>query len=660
MRERLIDCGEQYEIFDMAELLAQQLSIQRLIEKALDNFKKIGKNNLTPAKVRSRIQSLKDKWMQMLGGHAALMKVIPEASRATIDYFKEDGLATTEEHYQSALDYMSECLEELEPPVSPNTTLDVSQFRASSSAFSLSHLPPIQLPPFDGNVNDWEQFRNRFTTFIIENKNLNNFAKMHFLTSCVRGRALESIGKIVVTADNFEIAWRKLTSRFENKRKLVNLHLSTLLGLPVMSRESASELQTLQDQVDVAISSLEKLQRSPEEMWHDMLIHIIVHKLDPTTRKAWKLKSNESREPPSFEELISFIESRTRELDDYSTTLPGKSTTKPAFSSKIHVANSYASTAVESSPKVSIATVAASTSTASVLKTKTATASTPCPLCKESHYFSICPQFVRGNPTERRALAKQHRRCFNCLSQNHSVNACKSKYSCRICNRKHHTMLHVNSDSSAFCSTASAPSCQPSLPSESNSEVISLLASTSRLPRVLLATALVVVRVESGVVRALLDQGSEITIITESLAQLLQMKRVKMSVSISAVGCISADFYRYAAQISISPRDSFTPFSTTALILKNLTSYTPKDLSEVSRFPHLVNLPLADPGTNNSDPISIIIGADLYSDVILNGLRRGSSGEPIAQTSIFGWVISGSSRSSSHKSFASSCHSTIL
>ncbi|EFN82699.1 hypothetical protein EAI_17613 [Harpegnathos saltator] len=119
----------------MNEHVAKQNQLRRLILRALDNFKKIGKTNLTPAKVRSRISSLKDSWSRFLDGHATLCKVVPEASQASLDYFRDELFDDTEEAFQSALDFMAESLEELEPPVSPNSSLGQS---------------PIRLPPPGG------------------------------------------------------------------------------------------------------------------------------------------------------------------------------------------------------------------------------------------------------------------------------------------------------------------------------------------------------------------------------------------------------------------------------------------------------------------------------------------------------------------------------
>lgn len=99
----------------MTESISKQMLLQRSIERALDNFKKVGKANLTAAKIRNRIANLKETWTQYQNGHAMLMGSLPAKDRASLDYFKERYFEVTEEAYQSTGDYMMDCLEELEP-----------------------------------------------------------------------------------------------------------------------------------------------------------------------------------------------------------------------------------------------------------------------------------------------------------------------------------------------------------------------------------------------------------------------------------------------------------------------------------------------------------------------------------------------------------------
>ncbi|RLU14665.1 hypothetical protein DMN91_013060, partial [Ooceraea biroi] len=119
--------------------------------------------------------------------------------------------------------------------------------------------------------------------------------------------------------------------------------------------------------------------------------------------------------------------------------------------------------------------------------------------------------------------------------------------------------------------------------SESPTEIKSLLASADRSQRkqVLLATALVTLSSPNGrtaVVRALLDQGSEVTL---------------------------------------------QPSSPRPVIMKNLTSYSPDHGATLNSLEYLSHVEWADPNPASSDPIDILIGADIYGDILREGLLRG-------------------------------------
>ncbi|XP_070527375.1 uncharacterized protein [Cardiocondyla obscurior] len=210
-------------------------------------------------------------------------------------------------------------------------------------------------------------------------------------------------------------------------------------------------------------------------------------------------------------------------------------------------------------------------------------------------------------------------------------------------------MLHVDTDIPRADAAVAAPSPNLDSPVPRSDTVSVNNAVTSKLLRVpkqiLLATARVKLSVTSGhsvSVRALLDQGSEATFISESMAQLLRAKRQRAHINISAVGGIQLGQVRQATTIAVSPLQSDSPsFTVTALILRSLTHYAPRRVTSLSEISHLSDLSWADPDPLSSDPIHVILGADLYGDLILDGVRHGLSGQPVAQRSVFGWLISG-------------------
>lgn len=146
-------------------LVEKQLFLHNTIGRSLDNYKKIGRKNLTAAKIRSRINMLKETWRQFQNNHDDLMRAVPTASRPAMDYFKEEYFELAEDTYSATMDQMNEDLEALVPVVSHNQSVDGRYARSDASALSLSHLPSIRLPPFDGNYADWEAFRDRFTAY---------------------------------------------------------------------------------------------------------------------------------------------------------------------------------------------------------------------------------------------------------------------------------------------------------------------------------------------------------------------------------------------------------------------------------------------------------------------------------------------------------------
>ena len=67
---------------------------------------------------------------------------------------------------------------------------------------------------------------------------------------------------------------------------------------------------------------------------------------------------------------------------------------------------------------------------------------------------------------------------------------------------------------------------------------------------------------------------------------------------------------------------------------------------------HLSKLPLADPGFAQPGRIDILLGADVYVDVLRHGRRNGPPGSPTAFETDLGWVLCGSTGSNSHSTQA--------
>ncbi|XP_046602575.1 uncharacterized protein LOC124296586 [Neodiprion lecontei] len=199
---------------------------------------------------------------------------------------------------------------------------------------------------------------------------------------------------------------------------------------------------------------------------------------------------------------------------------------------------------------------------------------------------------------------------------------------CRVCNGRHHSLLHRNSSSISTAANSGTSQGQAAVaqPAMQNAPISNSASQTG----------------QRIIARALLDQGSESSFVTESLAQQLRLRRHQATIPIIGVGAHQSAVTRGIATLKLQSR-AHTSFScqVEALVLPRLTSYLPSFRLLVEDWPHLRGLNLADPSFAHPSQIDVILGADIYSNIIGQGVRRGAPGTPIAQETQFGWVLSG-------------------
>ncbi|XP_024871902.1 uncharacterized protein LOC112454640, partial [Temnothorax curvispinosus] len=89
-----------------------------------------------------------------------------------------------------------------------------------------------------------------------------------------------------------------------------------------------------------------------------------------------------------------------------------------------------------------------------------------------------------------------------------------------------------------------------------------------------------------------------------------------------------------------------------AHILQTLTNILPSFNAAPQEWPHLTKLTLADPYFLTPRPVDIIIGAESYGQIVKPNIIKRNTLMPIAQLSIFGWLVLGPVDTSSSASAA--------
>lgn len=90
-----------------------------------------------------------------------------------------------------------------------------------------------------------------------------------------------------ISGVNYADAWTRLKERYDNERLIVQNHIKGIFDLPTVKKENSVGIRSVLDGVIKHTRALRALKR-PTEQWDDLLIHIVLNKLDVNTIKEWE------------------------------------------------------------------------------------------------------------------------------------------------------------------------------------------------------------------------------------------------------------------------------------------------------------------------------------------------------------------------------------
>ena len=190
-----------------------------------------------------------------------------------------------------------------------------------------------------------------------------------------------------------------------------------------------------------------------------------------------------------------------------------------------------------------------------------------------------------------------------------------------MCQKSHHTLLHIGDTNSTSADNSSTSPASIQVPTHT---AIKLKSSA------LLMTYRVLVTAPNGsrvVARGLLDNASSASFVSEHLTQSLGLPWVRQNVRVSGITGTSPTPSTHSIatlQISLAHCNERS-IELTAIVLQRVTcdlpiSRVPFDLS----WKHNSDLPLAaDPSFGQPGRIDILLGVDIYIEILLHGRRTG-------------------------------------
>ena len=470
-------------------------------------------------------------------------------------------------------------------------------------------VPKLEAPAFDGDLLNWNSFWEQFSISIDERTSLSDAEKFVYLQHSLKeGSAKNVIQGLSGTGEHYAKAVECLKARYDRPRLVHQSHVKSIIEAPPIKDGSGRELRRLHDTLQQHLRALDAADCDPLSCFITSTIQL---KLDPDTLFEWQKHTQAVTDVPQFTELLEFIDMRAR-ASESSSKRPSR----------------------DNPPK-----------RVSTFFSNTESTHSRCVLCKaEKHPLYFCQKFKAMSQDQRLSVVRNNSLCMNCLKPGHFLDKCKSAHHCKRCQRKHHTLLHIDTQETNTETNTTELSTPPT--------IVSTNALTGTLPETLLMTCQVIVESPNGQkmkVRALLDSASTASFISERLVQSLGISRSRQRVTLSGVaGLSSSSNCKSVSTVVISPTigTHAVQMSITAIVVPRVTCDLPlATVKSNSSWMHLDGIPLADPSYDIPGPIDLLMGVDVYVKSLLYGRRSGPPDSPVAFETVFRWVLAGKTQS---------------
>ena len=498
-----------------------------------------------------------------------------------------------------------------------------------------TRLPKLPLPTFDGNPLHWQMFWDSFTAAVHSNPCLTPVQKLNYLRAQLHGDAARVIGDFPLSDSNYPHCVTLLRERFGQQYKLVDAHMEALLNVSPPSN-SLTSLQAFYDTIQNHIRALSALGKQSDS-YGPLLTTVILGKL-PSDTKIRMARDHYDSEWTIHELLDSVLkEIRIYEAGQQSGRKIAISRTSPLpTTSSFHAGTQRAP--------------------------HTRTTDSICAFCKGTHRTNSCTSVT--SPKERLSIVKSAGLCFNCLAR-HKVSQCTSKFSCRHCNKKHHTSLCHTLSSSNDPTQSVQPSTSKSTNEKATNQAgtgtttnqtgttttTETFTTVTSPPLSALYTSVCLLKTAIADISAglttveghiLFDEGAQRSFITQELADTLQLQPTRHElITVSSFGEQVSTPKKFAVATICIRTLNAGQIPVSVLVVPKLAAPVRNSIRTcLKQLPYLKGLTLAHPVTSDDNfHISVLIGADYYWEFIQDHIVRGDG--PTAVQSRLGYLLSG-------------------
>lgn len=538
-------------------------------------------------------------------------------------------------------------------------------------------LPRIELLSFNGDVRSWPLFYQQFKCTVHENTSLSDSDKVYYLVGKLSGSAASVCARLPPTAENYPIIWEALVQKYDDPRLLASSYLNQLFNFKPLTANNATGLESFLDNFDTSVEALRQL--SLGDLTDFMLLHIALQRLDSETVKLFEITHRKDK-IPTYSNLIEFVKEQSKVLSR--SAVP---TINPHAKHKARTPHIPTPSSRQPQTKSFV-------STDQVCGTRDESMCGLCHRDKHDHLYR-CSAFMKLTPSDRYKFIKNNSFCNNCLSVKHHTMACMSKHTCSHCSARHHSLLHFNSPAShnkpaytkpAYSKPAYKKPATAENPRHTASEYVSSAESNTRalptpandpsstsvctvsydqnshtITTALLATAKIKVLDSHNrphLLRCLVDPGSQSEYISAACSKRLSLPISTQSrfSKVQGIGGASQKILGVTSLKFSSRFDDGHEYHIQPMVVDSITSQLPDSPIDISELSHIQSLPMADDDFSVPGPIDLLLGVNLYCQILLsNKITANNNNLPAALETTLGYIVMGnalvvSPRSSSH------------
>ena len=466
---------------------------------------------------------------------------------------------------------------------------ELKKGKSGDSGNAQAKLPKLSITKFDGSFENWLSFWNKFTAEI-DSKDLPSITKFAYLKELIDTKVRADIEGLPFNSEGYERAKNILKSEYGKTSEIVNAYVRNIMGLPTIVTTQTKDIDEFYKRLLFNVQSLETLGKLREVSGN---VRAVLDKLKGI--KADLVRGEEGWRDWDFGQLLQAIK-RWRDINcDLQVSIDGSGSKGKNDRNDGNSRRRSFNTRQGNGKQMR-----------------------SCMYCdKEDHMSANCPQVVTVG--DRRKILTQKQLFFNCTSNNHRADSCRSG-GCHNCQRKHHTSIcdRGRPNSGRFMTAQNKGSEQVIYP-------------------------VVVVDVNGVKCRALLDTGAGSSYASSAILDHLgirpireEFKRIEMM-----LGSTSKVIGVYGVTISSLNGKFRLKTEVTKVDRGTLLSLdNPKYGEVLQKYTHLERVHMDDDDTKAELPVHIILGASDYAKIKTeNKPKIGRPGEPVAELTQFGWTI---------------------